>query len=74
MIIEWESIRSNNELVAILAEGGKHNCHKVLGRVFDLKKWFRQLGVTEEEYWKACAFATQMGQGSSAKMGTELLS
>lgn len=81
IIFEWASIESNSEMVSILVEGGRATGFSVLGRIFDLRKWFRQIGIAEEEYVKARVFAvgffriderSQMGRSSSAHNGQRL--
>lgn len=74
-MFEWALIGSNNEVVSILIGGGRLGEIQSLGRLFHLRKWFRQLRLSETVYWKECVHAArgfrideraQMGRCSSA--------
>lgn len=79
ILFEWAYFGSNKDVVAVLIEGGKLAGFHVSERLFDRKKWFRQIGTSEEEFWKAYVFVvgafvstrerTQMGRGSRAHDG-----
>lgn len=48
--LEWDSIDSNSEVVAMSTKGGNLAGFRVLGRLFDLKKWIRQIGISEQVF------------------------
>lgn len=78
LVYEWVAIASNSEMIEIVASGARASGIPLLGRGYDLRKWFRQLPIATTELWKFVVHANggfredqrmQMGRAASAHSG-----